>query len=180
VVEFGLYLGVPRENIHAVPIEYNQLSGNWWQRLDEQPNTAEKYLDFAEEVLTLSDGKADLVRKLLGDQPGRSLLVGDGVSDLIASRAVDLFVGFGGVVQRPRVVAEAPVYVHSPSLAPLLALAAGPMAVYRLGNSRYQAILEKAHHFIATGAITFKDEQLKTKFLEAWSASHKAVYSRPH
>ncbi|MBK9049634.1 MAG: hypothetical protein IPL78_01560 [Chloroflexi bacterium] len=37
VIEFGLYLGVPRENIRAGGVAYNQLTGDWWQAL---PDTA--------------------------------------------------------------------------------------------------------------------------------------------
>ena len=90
VAEFGVWLGVPRERIRAVGLSYNALSGHWWQ-----PETTweEQYLNFEQGSLTISDGKAEIVRELLGEQDGRSLLIGDGSSDLLASRAVDLFVG---------------------------------------------------------------------------------------
>ena len=53
------------------------------------------------------------------------MLVGDGNTDLDAKPIVDCFVGFAGVVARPRVVAEAHVVVHANSLLPVLALALG-------------------------------------------------------
>jgi phosphoserine phosphatase len=110
VAEFGVFLGVPRERIRAVAVNYNQLSGRWWlsYRDDLDDNVQERYLDFEESALTVSDGKAEIVRELQGAAHGRSLLIGDGSSDLLAGRAVDLFVGFGGVVSRDRVRAEAP------------------------------------------------------------------------
>ena len=42
---------------------------------------------------------------------GKAAFVGDGVSDLEAKPAVDLFIGFGGVVVRPRVKENADLYV---------------------------------------------------------------------
>ncbi|MFZ0544223.1 MAG: HAD-IB family phosphatase [Candidatus Promineifilaceae bacterium] len=177
VIEFGVYLGVPRENIRAVGLQYNALSGNWWQRLDEHPNASERYMSHTEGGLTVSDGKAFIVKELLGDQPGRTLLVGDGVSDLKAGSVVDLFVGFGGVVKRPRVAQEAPAFINSESLAPLLALAAGPIATPYLHDTVHQPVLEKANHLISSGVINFQNEQLRDKFLMAWSAAHQTIHS---
>ncbi len=172
VVEFGLFLGVPRDQIRAVDLEFNRLSGNWWRQSD---SWAERYLDYDDGSLTVSDGKADIVRDLLQGREGRSLLVGDGVSDLLASRAVDLFAGYGGVVTRPRVLAEAPAFVHTRSLAPLLVLAAGPAALRRLRGTSHEAVFTRGLRWIAEGAISFQDEQLKTKFHQAY----QALYSRP-
>jgi phosphoserine phosphatase len=172
VVEFGLFLGVPRQNIRAVGVQYNALAGNWWQRLDERPNDAERYMSHTEDGLTVSDGKAQIVKELLGDQSGRSLLVGDGVSDLLAGSVVDLFVGFGGVIKRPRVAQQAPVFVESKSLAPLLALAAGPVAAPYLRDSIHQPLLEKANKMLSMGVIKFQNEQLENKFHLAWNTTH--------
>jgi phosphoserine phosphatase len=169
VEEFGIYLGVPRQHIRAVNIHYNQLSGAWWQ----QNNEAEHILTYQKGALTVSDGKAQIVRELLGQQNGRSLLIGDGSSDLLAGTAVDLFVGYGGVVTRPRVLEQAPIFIHSPSLAPLLALAAGPAALKRLQN---QNLAQKAIQIIQNGGITFQNERLNQKFHKAC----KAVYPRPN
>ncbi|MCA9933675.1 MAG: HAD-IB family phosphatase [Ardenticatenaceae bacterium] len=176
VVEFGLYLGVPRQNIRAVSVNYNQLSGHWWKNIPDQ----DRYLAHDEGALTVSDGKAQIVRELLGEQHGRSLLIGDGYSDLMAGTAVDLFVGFGGVISRERVRANAPAFIHSASLAPLLALAASPAALIQLQTTEDQLIASKALNLIKTGAITFNDEQLKTKFNAAFHAAHQTIHSRSH
>jgi phosphoserine phosphatase len=175
VAEFGVHLGVPRDRIRAVGVEYNQLSGQWWLNGTVPRHTAH-YLDYANGPLTVSDGKADIVRELLGDQGGRSLLIGDGSSDLRAGSAVDLFVGFGGVVSRQYVADHAPVFIHSPSLAPLLSLACGPGLLESLRQTAHAPIIDKANTLIREGAVTFNDEQLNQKFLEA----HSSVYSRPH
>jgi phosphoserine phosphatase len=177
VIEFGLYLGVPRENIRAVGVQYNALTGSWWQHLDERPNAAERYMSHTEDGLTVSDGKAQIVKELLGDQSGRTLLVGDGVSDLLAGSVVDLFVGFGGVVKRPRVAQESPVFIESESLAPLLALAAGPIAAPYLRDTIHQPLLEKANKLLSMGVINFQNEQLKNKFHMAWNTTHQTIHS---
>ena len=172
VREFGLYLGVPKENIRAVGVTYNELSGHWWVGGDQQ------YLDYEDGALTVSDGKADIVQELLAGKKGRSLLVGDGSSDLLAGSSVNLFVGFGGVVSRRKVREEAPAFINTPSLAPLLAVAAGPAALRQLVNTPFENLSRKAWDLIQTGAISFNDERLKTKFSEAVEA-HKAFYTRP-
>ncbi len=177
VIEFGLFLGVPRENIRAVGLQYNALSGNWWQHLDSKPNASERYLSYTEDGLTISDGKAQIVKELVGDQVGRSLLIGDGVSDLLAGSVVDLFVGFGGVVKRERVAQEAPVFIEFDSLAPLLGLAAGPVAVHSLQDTIHQPIVEKANKLISMGVIKFQNEQFKNKFHLAWNRAYQTIHS---
>ena len=120
--------------------------------------------------------KAQIVRQLVGDQPGRSLLIGDGLSDLLAGGEVDLFVGFGGVVHRPRVAAEAPCFISSASLGPLLVLAAGPAVLPALRDTNYAALTTKTRLLVETGAITFTDERLNTKFRQAYQAVYPGPY----
>jgi phosphoserine phosphatase len=173
VAEFGVWLGVPRERIRAVDLRYDALSGTWWQ---SETAWEERYLNFEEGSLTISDGKAEIVRELLGEQDGRSLLIGDGSSDLLASRAVDLFVGYGGVVQRQNVLTKAPVTLHSPSLVPLLTLAAGPFVLKQLAQTPHQHFINKIEQLIEKGAITFNDERIHTKFDKAYQAVHSRAY----
>lgn len=172
VQEFGRFLGVPPENIRAVGIEYDQLSGEWWYSQQEQPNASERYLTFDDAPLTVSDGKAQIVKQLLEGTTGRSLLFGDGVSDLLAAPAVDLFVGFGGVVERPRVRQEAPLFISSPSLAPLLAIAAGPASLGKLEETGFRPLVKRVIDTISDGAINFNDEELKERFYRAWRSPH--------
>lgn len=169
VEEFGVSLGIPRDRIRAVDVTYNELSGQWWERSDTDDK---RYMSYAGGALTISDGKAQIVRELLGEQRGRSLLIGDGNSDLKAGRAVDLFVGFGGVVARPVVQANAPVFISCPSLAPLLALASGPAGLRMLstGPMHHQTLSLKAQYLIHKGVVTFNNEHLESKFRAAFLA----------
>lgn len=172
VREFGIYLGVPEARIRAVGLQYNALAGKGWWKNNAQSKDAARYLDFEEGALTVSDGKAEIVRELIGEQPGRVLLIGDGNSDLLAGRAVDLFVGYGGVVARERVQQEAPCFISSESLAPLLALVLGPAGLSQLTHTPYQELAHNAKTLISQGAIQFQDEQLKSKFNAALRAAH--------
>ncbi len=161
VREFGLHLGVAPEHIRAVEVEYDTLSGNWWQG---QGPWREAYLAVQHSVLTESDGKARVIRELLQNQTGRSLLGGDGVSDLLASREVDLFAGFGGVICRDRVASESKVFIQSKSIAPVLLLAAGTVALEHSGDTGVQALAEKAHALTQSAALRWNEVRLAEKF----------------
>lgn len=176
VAEFGIHLGVPRERIRAVGVNYNQLSGDWWNRNSPHQRGQDRYLMYEEGSLTVSDGKANIVKELMGNQKGRAILIGDGSSDLLASRALDLFVGYGGVVARERVAREAPSFIHSLSLAPMLALAAGPSVLPKLYGTKHETLADKANTLIQEGKVTFNDERLNQKFQKAY----QAVYPRTH
>lgn len=178
VREFGIFLGVPKENIRAVGVDYNQLSGKWWEtNLPHNEGNNAKYLTYEEGALSISDGKAQIVTELLGKQKGRSLLIGDGNSDLLASRAVDLFVGYGGIEKRERVFAESPIFISTESLSPLLAIAAGPAGIRQAKNTPHESVFQKGLDLIQEGALTFNDERLKRKFTQAVNATHKTFYS---
>ena len=69
------------------------------------------YQGFAEDYpTTRSGGKPEVVRKLRQEWeqcPSPWVMIGDGVSDLETRGEVDAFIGFGGVVSRPKVEAGA-------------------------------------------------------------------------
>lgn len=175
VEEFAVYLGIPRERVRAVAVSYDELSGRWW---DKSAEAEEQFLTYKAGALTASSGKAEIITELLNAQRGRSLLVGDGTSDLLAAPSVDLFVGYGGVVKRPRVLEEAPVFIHSRSLAPVIALAAGPAGLrqIRTWTMAYQTLATKTRYLIQTGAVTFQDEQLKERFAGAFTVSQRTTH----
>ncbi len=173
VIPFGISLGVPREHIRAVDIVFDRLSGRWWDYdLDREGfNPAEQYLDYDAGPLTETHGKADIVRELREGRTGRALLVGDGVSDLMARSAVDLLAGFGGVVHRERVAAEADVFIECESLAPVLPLAASPSDCQRCVQAGYQLLLDKGLNLVREGAVQFRDPANRERILKAYSAA---------
>jgi len=171
VVAFGSWLGVPADGMHAVGVEFDQLAGRWWEYFQWDPNPAERYLDFVPGPLAESQGKASIIgqvrRKL-----GRALLVGDGVSDLLARPAVELFVGFGGVAYRERVAAQADVYVATASLAPILPIAARAEEYERCRGTAHQAVFDKGLALIFEGGVIFHHQGRKESFYASYQAFH--------
>jgi phosphoserine phosphatase len=160
---FGTSLGVAADHIRAIGVEYDELVGTWWS---PQEGREARYLDYSRGGLAVSEGKKQIVRQMLGTQSGKSLLVGDGVSDLLAGEAVDLFVGFGGVAARPKVEAGSAVFIRSSGLAPVLPLAAGPSALARLREDSHRAVFREGIHQ-ARDATTFADPSLAARFADA-------------
>jgi phosphoserine phosphatase len=170
VSRFGAGLGVPPDHIRAVELEYDQLAGEWWSYHDHQysGNPDERYLNHEGGPLTVSQGKAQVVRALAGSRFGRRLLVGDGTSDMNASEAVDLFVGFGGVVRREKVARGAPVYVDSPGLTPILPIALGPAGYRRCLGTQYADPFERGLKHIMRGEVTFREPGRREAFLASF------------
>lgn len=90
-------LNIPRRNVHAVALKFDESGA---------------YEDFdRRSFLTRPGGKELVVRDIRARSHGKAAFVGDGISDLEAKPAVELFIGFGGVVVRPRVKENADVYI---------------------------------------------------------------------
>jgi phosphoserine phosphatase len=170
VIPFGMDLGIPRQHIRAVDVVFDRLSGRWWDYdLDRGGfNPDERYLDHEAGRLAETQGKADIVRELREGHTGKALLVGDGVSDLMARSAVELLVGFGGVVHRERVAAEADVFIHCDSLAPVLPLAASPSDCQRCTQVGFRPLLDKGLNLVREGAVQFRDSTTRERFLGAY------------
>jgi phosphoserine phosphatase len=97
IAPLASHLGVPQRAVHAVAL-----------RFDERG----EYEDFdRRSFLTRPGGKELVVRDVRARTHGKAAFVGDGVSDLEAKPAVDLFIGFGGVCVRERVRDNAEVYL---------------------------------------------------------------------
>lgn len=89
------HLGV--RNVHAVKLQFD--ANGEYAGFDRRS------------FLTRSGGKELVVRDVRARTKGKAAFIGDGVSDLEAKPAVDLFIGFGGVHVRPKVKENAAVYV---------------------------------------------------------------------
>jgi phosphoserine phosphatase len=99
------HLGIDAANVHAVPLRFD---------------AAGAYVDFdRSSPLWRNGGKAEVVRTLPRSHHPLAF-VGDGITDAETRGHVALFVGFGGVVARPRVRALADVWVAGPGLAAVL------------------------------------------------------------
>jgi phosphoserine phosphatase len=165
VEDFAVHLGVDVGNVRAVTARHDSLSGDWWK--PGQGEADAEYAGFENGALTRSDGKAEIIAQLLEGQSGLSMLVGDGASDLNAADAVDLFVGFGGVVTRDRVAAGAAVFIGTGSLAPVLPIAAGPGGRQRLTSADSQATFADGIGLIADGLVAFRNPEKKEQLMAA-------------
>jgi phosphoserine phosphatase len=162
---FGKRLGVASDNIRAVELEYNELSGEWWKYHEPQTQHRQTYLDYNEGPLTISSGKPQIINELAKGKYGRRLMVGDGSSDLATRGVVDLFVGFGGVVAREKVLKESDVFIHSESLAPILPIAAGASGYARVIGTPHQAVFDKGIALaLASNGITIQRDDLQRAF----------------
>jgi phosphoserine phosphatase len=99
-------LGVPPRSVHAVRLEFD--SGGNYAGFDRRS------------PLTRNGGKETIVMNVRSRAKGKAAFVGDGITDLEAKPAVDLFIGFGGVRHRERVCGESDVYLTDPLLAGVL------------------------------------------------------------
>src|SRR6185312_16895706 len=110
--------------------------------------------------LTLGGGKIDIVAAIRAQHRGRAMLIGDGSSDLEAGAAVDLFVGFGGVVARERVAAAAEVFIRAARLSAVLPLAIGRAALPAGFAALYDEGVE-----ILRSQVRFLDPRLRAALL---------------
>jgi phosphoserine phosphatase len=168
IVEIGTALGIPGENIKAVEIQYDEFSGEWWLAQDALHGRNQPFLKSNQSALEKTHGKAGVIEKLLCEKRGKSMLIGDGTSDLVAGSAVDLFVGYTGIVERERIVNSAPVLLKSRSLAPILLLSAGMQAVQKLEASAQRMLVRKACRLIEEGSVEFNDKKLGERFRRSY------------
>ncbi|MDD9956985.1 MAG: HAD-IB family phosphatase [Anaerolineaceae bacterium] len=166
----GQRLGIPAERIRAVELEYDRLAGEWWRYHEAQTQHHQAWLDYQVGPLTVSSGKPLMVSELAGDRPGRRLMIGDGVSDLATREVVDLFVGYGGVTARDAVREHADAFIHCPSLAPLLPVAAGPAGWRRLQGTAHQALFEKGLRLAQSGQLSLNRDPLRQAFAGAFAS----------
>jgi phosphoserine phosphatase len=99
ILPLAAALQVPPRNVHAVRLQFDDDG---------------RYAGFERRSLPARPrGKELVVRDVRARTHGKAAFVGDGASDLEAKPAVDLFIGFGGVVRRPKVEENAAVYATS-------------------------------------------------------------------
>jgi phosphoserine phosphatase len=167
VAEFGADLGLPPDNIYAVGLDYNELSGRCWEswKHPRGRNPQETYLAHDGGPLTVGRGKIDIIHRIRQHHRGRAMLIGDGTSDLEARAAVDLFVGFGGIVTRERVMAEADVFLRAPGLSPILPLALARPSVPGEWSALYADGIARLHE----NQLTFRQLQARAGLLRRLS-----------
>lgn len=111
ILPLAALLAIPQRNVRAVRLSFD---------------TDGRFLDFdRRSVLTRAGGKELTVRDIRSRTKGKAVFIGDGVSDLEARPAVDLFVGFGGVRVRKTVREKADIFIEEPTLDPIVPIIIG-------------------------------------------------------
>jgi phosphoserine phosphatase len=171
VLDLAETLKIPARNVHAVTVRLDELSGSWWDYTRHQyaGNPDETYFAFAPTPLAESSGKLAVVRNLASDGK-RTMMVGDGSTDLVTRDVVRLFVGFGGVERRAAVVEEAAVFIEGPGLAGLLPLALSSYAAGKLAGTPLLEIFQDGLQAIESGKVLFKDDSHRQRILQAHSS----------
>lgn len=158
VQDFARSIGLPRSHVRAVPIEFDQLSGQWWRYHHNRyrGNPDERYLAFASTPLTETQGKRHIIAEISGAEK-YTMLIGDGITDLEARDAVKWFVGFGGVVRRDRVAAEADIFIEARGLAGIVPLVLSEEQIKKLINTDHEAVLRRGLSDIEHERVKYKD-----------------------
>lgn len=175
VLDLAEYLKVPAQNVHAVSVRLDELSGSWWDYTRHQyaGNPDETYFAFAPTPLSESSGKSAVVSKLAADGK-RTMVVGDGSTDLVAKDVVRLFVGFGGAERRAAVVNEAAVFLEGPGLAGLLPIALSSYGVTKLAGTSLLNIFHNGLRAIESGQVLFKDDAYRQRVLYAHNGANNS------
>jgi phosphoserine phosphatase len=107
--------------------------------VDLQFSADGSYSDFDRaSPLAAAGGKLRVIQEWNGELARPIMMVGDGMTDLEARPAVDLFVAFAGVTARPAVLAGADVVIRQLSLAPVLPLALERPPIHEPARIVYQ------------------------------------------
>jgi phosphoserine phosphatase len=173
VLELAELLKVPAANVHAVAVEMDQLQGRWWDYMRHQfaGNPDETYIAFAPTPLAESNGKRAVVKELAVDGR-RTMMVGDGSTDLVTKDDVRLFVGYGGAGRRQNVAEAAAVYIDGPGLAGLLPIALSAAGAAKLAGTPYVEVLQAGLREIEHGRVSFRDESHRQRVLSGHNGRH--------
>ena len=131
VVRLAGYLGIRKSRVFGVHLKFGK---------------SEDFIGFKKNHLTRNGGKAKVLRKI--KKSGSTLFIGDGVTDLEAEGEVDLFVGFGGVIEREAVKSKAAFYVKSSSLSWVLPLSCSDREAQLLKNSEFSDLYGKGYNIL--------------------------------
>jgi phosphoserine phosphatase len=108
ILPFAQWLGLRPADVKAVDIHFDD---------------AGQYLGFDEaSPLTRSGGKHTLLTEWRTSLPTPIVMVGDGITDLEARAAVEMFIAYAGVVDREAVTREADAVVREESMLGVLEL----------------------------------------------------------
>lgn len=107
VLVFAKLLAIPKENIFAVDVEFDN-KGNFISFDKDSP-------------LIENSGKRTIISQLK-DYHQNIIHIGDGLNDFVAHDLVTRFIGYGGIFYREMIANKCEYYIKTISLSPLLPL----------------------------------------------------------
>lgn len=134
VAGFAKRLNIPLKRVCAVDV-FCDTEGNY-SHFDEQS------------PLTGAHGKSIIAEELKRQYP-RLALIGDGMNDLEAARAVHRFIGYGGNCYRLPIASRSPYYIRCASLSPVLPLVLSSHEVQQL-KGKYLSLYLKGKALLET------------------------------
>jgi phosphoserine phosphatase len=140
VSAFGELLGVPRENIFAVAIEF------------EENGEFKKY--DASSPLVYQDGKR-IVLNAIKNSHTDTVYIGDGLNDFAVYHLVNRFVGYGGIFYHEKLAEKCQYYIKTPSMAALLPLSLTASEASEL-NPIERELYDKGLEAIVSGAVVIR------------------------
>jgi len=175
VRDLAALLKIPPSHVFAVEVELDPFQGQWWDYVRHRysGNPDERYLAFAPSPLAESNGKIAMVRALSG--AARTMMVGDGSTDLATRGTARWFVGFGGVVRRAAVADGADVFVEGPGLAAIVPLALSHSRASTLRGTPHEAALEAGCAAIGANRVLFKNPNHREWVLQAHSPAAETL-----
>lgn len=136
VIYLSRYLGIPDQHVYANQIHFAK-DGS--------------YLTFdSHGPLSIAGGKRSLMLILKRDEL-KVVFVGDGSTDMETKPPVDLFIGYGGVVQREKVKSSSDVYLTCRSLAAILPFIITQKEYRLIMSSKFRHLLEKGENLVNQG-----------------------------
>lgn len=127
VAAFAKHLQIPVHRVYAVEV-FCDGEGNYSYFDEKSP-------------LTGSHGKSIIAEELKRQHP-RLALIGDGMNDLEAAKAVHRFIGYGGNAYRSPIASRSPYYIRCASLAPVLPLVLSAHEVQQLKGEHLSLYLK--------------------------------------
>jgi phosphoserine phosphatase len=109
VLAFGELLGVPRKNIFAVPVEFDE-HGEFVKYDHNSP-------------LVHRDGKRVILNTIKNEHPEEMIYIGDGLNDYEVYHMVKRFVGYGGIFYHENLAQKCQYYIQTKSMSALIPLA---------------------------------------------------------
>ncbi|EKE14069.1 MAG: hypothetical protein ACD_12C00687G0003 [uncultured bacterium] len=156
IIPLAKFVGIPEQNIYANDLIFNNEGA---------------YLGFdGKNLLSQEKGKKKQIEKLKLTKNGRYAIIGDGVSELETEPETDFRIGFGGFVQRERVIKEADIFLSEPTFTPLILLLLNPQKIRKIfyEQPENRELLIKAFNSMSGIKFNSRARLLKQSIIELY------------